>query len=657
MATHETAHAALSGVTGGSRARPEEEPAGASRIRWWLIALFVGAFTVSCTEFVPVGLLPQIAADLSVSASAAGQLVTANALAFAVGAPVLAAAFARVDRRRLLLGTLAVYAAGHVLAATAPNYPVLLASRIVSGATMGLYLATAIAVAARLAAPSHRARSMATIVAGVSTATALGVPVSTLLGQGTGWRVPMLGISALAVLALGFVAVTVARSGTDDGPPLKVRLAALRNRLVLTGLAAITVFWAASFAVYTYVVPLLESRAGIQGAPVTAVLFLAGLGAVGGNFLGGRGADARPRTTLLLTVGVTAAALLVALPATTTPLGAVLLIAVWQLAAWSFVPAVQATLYQAAGPGGDLAVSFAVSGFNVGIVAGAGLGGVALDAGGLNAVVLFGAGLAVLALVFVILLVNNHRRRNAGDGPHGDGPHEDGGQDTHETAGPERHFDAVLFDMDGTLLDSGDAVVRAWRRWAQEEGVPPELVSSSTGRPAREVIAGLVPPGRVAESLALHLRIATEEVRGVVVLPGAPEALSGSRSRTAIVTSSTRPVAAARLNAAGLDEPRLMVTAEDIVHGKPAPEPYLLAAERLGLEPGRCLAVEDSATGIAAARAAGCTTLSVAPAEADADALGADMHATELAQLDFRAQADGVVVSRSAQAAADAPRT
>jgi len=379
-------------------------PAAEQR-RGWLTALFFGAFTVACTEFVPVGLLPQIAAELHITAGVAGQLVTANAIALAVGAPVLAAIFVRVDQRRVLLATLGVFAAGHVLAGVAPSYPVLLASRVVSGATMGLYLAVAIGAAARLAGEARQARAIATIVAGVSTATALGVPVSTLLGQSTSWRLALGGLAVLAIVGLVLNAAALPDLIADRGHPLTERLAALRRGNVLTALAAIVLFWGASFAVFTYVVPLLEGRAGLTGAAATGVLFLAGLGAVGGNLLGGWLADTRPRLALTATAGVTTVALLLVLPGTATAVGAITLVAVWQLSAWSFVPAVQAALYRAAGPGGELALSFAVSAFNVGIVLGAGLGGIALDTAGLPAVAAVGGALSVAALALVHVLI------------------------------------------------------------------------------------------------------------------------------------------------------------------------------------------------------------------------------------------------------------
>ncbi|WP_051109024.1 MFS transporter [Actinomadura flavalba] len=598
-----------------------------------IMALFAGAFAVSCTEFIPVGLLPQIAEETGVSESVAGQLVTANALAFAVGAPLLAALFTRVDRRKLLLGTLAAFVGGHLLAGAAPNFAVLLVSRLVTGAMMGLYLATAIATAAKLAGPERRARAMATIVAGVSTATALGVPVSTLLGQRTGWRVPMLGIAALAGVAIAIIALRVPRSGADDGPPLRTRLGALGNRPVIVGLAAITVFWGASFTVYTYLVPLLEQRSGLHGAPVTAVLFLAGLGAVLGNIIGGRGADARLPLTLLLTSAITAAALVAALPLVNSPGGAIALVAVWQLAAWSFVPAVQAALYQAAGPGGDLAVSFAVSGFNVGIVGGAGLGGVALDLGGLTSVVLLGAGLSLVAVGLVVLLISYLRKRAT----------EAEGEPVDDLF-DGRRFDAVLFDMDGTLIDSKPAVARAWRTWAERHGVDPELVARSTGRPAKEIVADLLPADRVADAVADYDRIASETVQGVVVLPGAPEALADTGDLKAIVTSCTRSVTRARMDAAGLGLPGAVVTADDVDSGKPAPEPYLRGARALSLDPARCLVVEDSAAGVESGRAAGCATLAIGSAAEDGS--GADVRLTDLSRVRFTVE-DGRVAVRT----------
>ncbi len=377
------------------------EPPAAPRTRPALAGLFLGAFAVGCTEFVVVGLLGLIAGGLAVSEAAAGQLVTLNAVAVAVGAPVLAAATARLPRRTVLLAALAVFAASHAAAALAPDYAVLLATRLVSGASFGLYIAVAIGTAGRLVPERARARAMATVVAGVSTATALGVPLGTLLGQSAGWRLPFAAIGALAVLAAVLIARTLPALPSEAVAPLRARLAALRTRPVALGTAAIVAFWAATFTAYTYLVPLLAA-AGVEGVAVTAVLFATGLAAVAGNVLGGRAADARLRPTLLVTTAVTTAALLLLAPALAAPVTAVALVVVWQLAAWSYVPAAQAAVARAAGAQAETAVSFTVSAFNTGIVVGAAAGGLALDTAGLPGVTALAAALGVLTAALVV---------------------------------------------------------------------------------------------------------------------------------------------------------------------------------------------------------------------------------------------------------------
>jgi DHA1 family inner membrane transport protein len=218
-----------------------------------------------------------------------------------------------------------------------------------------------------------------------------------------GWRVPMLVIGAMALLSLGFIAVALPPTGADDGPPLNERLRAIRTAPVLVGLAAITLFWGASFTVYTYLVPLLEQRAGLDSTMVIVVLVIAGVCAVVGNVIGGRGADTDSRKTLLITSAITSVALLAVLPMSTNAVQTIAV--VWQLAAWNSAACT-------AGKGGELAVSFAVSAFNIGIVAGAGFGGIALDQAGLPGVAVLGAVLSLVALGFVVLLVRYVTRRD-----------------------------------------------------------------------------------------------------------------------------------------------------------------------------------------------------------------------------------------------------
>jgi mannitol-1-/sugar-/sorbitol-6-phosphatase len=209
-----------------------------------------------------------------------------------------------------------------------------------------------------------------------------------------------------------------------------------------------------------------------------------------------------------------------------------------------------------------------------------------------------------------------------------------------------RTFDAVLFDMDGTLIDSMAGSLRAWARWATEHEVDPAHLSDLGGRPAAQVIPALLSPGRVAGALA-RIELLENEVaaEGIELLPGTAEALAAlPPERVAIVTSCTRSLLEARLAGSQLPRPRKVVTFDDVARGKPAPDPFLLGARRLGFDPARCLAVEDAPAGLAAARAAGCTTLAVGdthpPHELDADA-----HAPDLSHVRFAAGPQGVTVT------------
>jgi sugar-phosphatase len=184
-----------------------------------------------------------------------------------------------------------------------------------------------------------------------------------------------------------------------------------------------------------------------------------------------------------------------------------------------------------------------------------------------------------------------------------------------------RTFAAVLFDMDGTLVDSTPAVVRSWIQWAQEEGLDPRSLAGRHGVPARGIISGLLPAERVEESVARIEAIEIADVADLAVLPGAAEALAAldGAALCAIVTSCTAPLAKARIEATALAAPDVVVTASDVVHGKPAPEPFLTAAARLGVDPRDCLVVEDAPSGLEAARAAGCATLAVTTTTAPED--------------------------------------
>lgn len=175
----------------------------------------------------------------------------------------------------------------------------------------------------------------------------------------------------------------------------------------------------------------------------------------------------------------------------------------------------------------------------------------------------------------------------------------------------DREFAAVIFDMDGTLIDSTPAVLRSWTTWATEYGVTAEQLADSHGMPAATLVHRLIVADRVEEAWERIVQLELTDLDGVVALPGAYEALAQLGRQAAIATSCTRILADARLRASGIPIPPVVVTVDDVTRGKPDPEPFVTAAQRLGHRPEDCLVVEDAPAGLTGAAAAGCATLAV----------------------------------------------
>ena len=207
-------------------------------------------------------------------------------------------------------------------------------------------------------------------------------------------------------------------------------------------------------------------------------------------------------------------------------------------------------------------------------------------------------------------------------------------------------FDAVLFDNDGTLIDSRGPVVRSWLAWAADHGVPAESLVGFHGVPSSSIVTAVAPHLDPVAATADIDRRELADLEGVVALPGAVEAVVAAGWRSAIVTSASRELLELRLGAAGFTPPEVMVTADDITRGKPDPQPYLMAAERLAADPARCLVVEDAPAGLRSGRAAGAATVGVVTTTAaeDLEPL-ADLVVADLSALAFRLEDDGVRVT------------
>ncbi len=210
-----------------------------------------------------------------------------------------------------------------------------------------------------------------------------------------------------------------------------------------------------------------------------------------------------------------------------------------------------------------------------------------------------------------------------------------------------RIFRAVIFDVDGTLVDSRRSLTKAWTQWAQEFRVLPDPSRNWNGLSSAEIVAHFVPAEKVQGAVARIDELETAEVSDTVALPGAAAALRAvGPEHSALATSGIAPVARARLGAAGLEVPPVVVTASDVEHGKPAPDLFLLAAQKLGVPASDCLVVEDAPAGVAGARLAGCGVIALLTSSSADELTDADLVVSDLSKVAFRREGDEVSVSR-----------
>ncbi|MFF1352997.1 MFS transporter [Streptomyces sp. NPDC058297] len=365
-----------------------------------LLALAVGAFGIGTTEFVMMGLLPNVADDLHISIPSAGHLVSAYALGVVIGAPLLAALTARMPRRRVLVGLMVLFVAGNAISAAAPDYHLLMAARFVSGLPHGAFFGVGAVVATSLVAPERKARSVSLMFLGLTVANVIGVPIATLMGQQLGWRATFLAVSAIGLAAITALLLLVpADHGHGETGGLRGELKALGSLPVWLSLGTTVAGFGALFAAYSYVTPMLTGTAGFAEASVTLLLALFGVGATAGNLLGGRLADRSLRGTLfggLVSLVVVLALFPVLMRAEWSAGVAVVLLG---MAAFTTGSPLQLMVMEKASAAPSLASSANQAAFNLANAGGAWIGGLALAAGfGLTSPAVAGAGLAVLGI-------------------------------------------------------------------------------------------------------------------------------------------------------------------------------------------------------------------------------------------------------------------
>jgi DHA1 family putative efflux transporter-like MFS transporter len=367
---------------------------------WAAIALLAfGTFIVGTSELGIAGILPVIATDLNVSIAAAGYLVTAYALSFALVTPIVAATTGRFARKPMLVVCMAIFVVGNGLAVLAPNFAWLIVARVISAVASGVFEVIATAAAAALVPVHQRGRAIALVVGGFSVALLVGVPLGTLVGLAFGWRATFGALLVLGVLAvLGVLFLLPNVPGAEELSNSSVlRLLARRDIVVALGATALT--FTGIYVATTYIAAFLEDVSLLPPQAVAGVLLLLGLGSVVGNIIGGHGSDRWGMPPILFSSSV-AMALGLAGVSLLGPIamGVIGAFAVFGTATGVWVPVQQARIVALAPESPEFALAANLAALNLGIALGAALGSGVVDRGGLAIVGYLGAGIVVLAI-------------------------------------------------------------------------------------------------------------------------------------------------------------------------------------------------------------------------------------------------------------------
>ena len=376
-----------------------------------MLALALGGFGIGTTEFVAMGLLPEMATGLGVSEPTAGHVISAYALGVVVGAPLIAALTARIPRRTLLIALMIAFTVGNAASVFAPSYTTLMLARFVAGLPHGAYFGVAALVAAHLAEPGKRAKAVAMVMMGLSVANVVGVPAAAWLGQAVGWRSAFALVAVIGVVTVASLLVWIPRL---DAMPITnpiTELKALGRIQVWMTLIVGMVGFGGMFAVYTYISTTLTDVSGLGASFVPLALMLYGLGMVAGNFVGGYLADRALMKGLFVSMASLAIILAIFVLAVRNPYTALLFVFLIGLAGASMVPGLQTRLMDVAEDAQTLAASLNHAALNIANAFGAWVGGVVIAAGfGYTAPAAVGSLLAVAGLGVLVVAVILQRR-------------------------------------------------------------------------------------------------------------------------------------------------------------------------------------------------------------------------------------------------------
>ncbi|MET1020651.1 MAG: MFS transporter [Arthrobacter sp.] len=369
-----------------------------------LIALALGGFGIGLTEFVIMGLLPQVAADFSVSEATAGWLISGYALAVVIGALLLTAAVTRLERKPVLAALMVLFIAGNLVSAIAPDYALMMVGRIIAALAHGAFFGIGAVVASSMVAPTKKAGAIAIMFTGLTAANVLGVPFGTMLGQAAGWRSTFWAITGIGVLALVGILALVPKTRSDAAASsaaggLRGELRAFRSGQVWLSILVTILGYGGMFGAFTYVAFTLTEVTGFPASTVPWLLIIFGVGLFIGNTVGGKAADRNvDRTLLVVLAALVAVLVLFALTAANQPLTIASMVLLGGFG-FATVPGLQMRVMKYADGAPTLASGANIGAFNVGNALGAWMGGVTITAGlGYTSPIWAGAGITLLGL-------------------------------------------------------------------------------------------------------------------------------------------------------------------------------------------------------------------------------------------------------------------
>jgi DHA1 family inner membrane transport protein len=389
----------------------QTRPASPRRVGLAVFALAMGGFAIGTTEFVSMGLLPELADGVGVSIPTAGHVISAYALGVVVGAPLIAVFGAKLPRRELLIGLMIVFLVGNAASALATSYTLLTLARFFAGMPHGAYFGVASLVAADLVSPDRRGRAVSRVMLGLGVANVAGVPAATWLGQNAGWRSAYWLVSVLAAVTAVLVLWLVPHVAGNPSATGRSELRAFKDPQVLLTLLAGAIGFGGMFAMYTYISPTVTDVAGLPESRVPIYVLVFGLGMVVGTPLAGRLADWSVFRSML--VGSVVMGLALVAFTVTSQWFVLGLVTVFVLSTFSSVLVVnlQMRLMQVAGDAQTIGAAMNHSSLNIANALGAWLGGVVVAAGfGYTATSWVGAGLAFAGLLVLLASATLHRR-------------------------------------------------------------------------------------------------------------------------------------------------------------------------------------------------------------------------------------------------------